>query len=337
MSDEARIAAQRLVRLEGRVAALRLRRDVHGAVRVLQDGVHGVAAGLEALGVDLRAGHQVAEAGRPGLLLRRRVGLLVEDPGAVRVQVEHHDVQGAIGAHLGRPLALVGHVHEPVVPRDGPQDVRAARQAIVVLAVLLQVGQLVVEAGVREELLAGEDVVLPAVADPLQHAAALHVRLVQQLRQAAQQRGRAAGLEHHLVRVHEQGALAQHVRVQAFVSHAAQDAAARAAEQPLQRLARQLPTAPLHAHAGLEAHLQRLLGALEQPAVHPLVLPVASPSGAVVHRHARRGAVAPQRGLAGGHGELGSPARAKVLPSKPSGLAGHIRYQTLTWPNRFMC
>jgi hypothetical protein len=71
--------------------------------------------------------------------------------------VEHHDVEDAIVAFVGGTDALVSHVNIKVVAGDGTEDVAGAIELGRELGVRLEVGQLLVEGGVGEELIAYDE------------------------------------------------------------------------------------------------------------------------------------------------------------------------------------
>mmetsp|Transcript_99379 Transcript_99379/g.310190 ORF Transcript_99379/g.310190 Transcript_99379/m.310190 type:complete len:272 (+) Transcript_99379:3-818(+) len=157
------------VRLEGRVGAAILRGDVDHSVGAACMDVAGIAAGLEAVVVDLTANglDELHEAGLAGhgssTLLGPLRGGGVEDLLHVLRQVVHHQVHLEVAPHVAvRPPELCV-VDEPVVPSQLPEDIGVAHA---------QTG-LAAECDLRllglvlPRLLARREEVLAGVAEPL--------------------------------------------------------------------------------------------------------------------------------------------------------------------------
>ena len=81
--------------LHGAVREAILGGDVDGGVLRAREGVHGVAAGLKDVGVDVKLGEQVRDAAVIGGLLARLVGVVAEEVLRVlAVEVRHAHLEG---------------------------------------------------------------------------------------------------------------------------------------------------------------------------------------------------------------------------------------------------
>ena len=277
-----------------------------GGVLRAGEAVHGVAAGLKDVGVNVKLGEQVRDAASLGGLLARLVRVVAEEVLGVRsVEVGHAHLEGHGGIRLvgavnprgnarlkppggalapfrvvavegGTPRVVVREVHVPL----HTLGLGAEHEGVAAVAegakVRLEKVNLLVKVTLERLFVGPHEGGAGVLGPPGLHAEL--GRLLDEHRDRLEELGGAARLEDNLGRVDKEGRLGEDVRVKGVAAPLRDDEALGGGHGIVESVARKGAQAALQP-SGVEVDLDALLHALEVGAGKHVAI------GVVVHGH----------------------------------------------------